>query len=837
MNEETEAIVWRSVEQELKDSYLRYSMSVIISRALPDVRDGLKPSQRRILFAMRQLNLTPGAKHRKCAKIAGDTSGDYHPHGEQVIYPTLARMAQSWAMRYPLINGQGNFGSVDGDPPAAMRYTEAKMTQSSVHLMEDLEKETVPHVSNYDETRQEPTVFPAKFPNLLANGTSGIAVGMATNIPSHNMGELIQATLLILSDPSVTVAQVLQVMPGPDFATGGIICSSKGIVESYTSGRGKLLVRSAWHLEGDDDRAGQSIVIDEIPFSVNKSRLIEQIAHLIQEKELSGVSDLRDESDKSGIRIVLELKRHQMADIIVNHLCKYTDMQVTFGCNLLVLDRGLPKTLGIRELIQAWINHRIEIICCRTRYELRRAEQRAHILEGYLKALDLLDRVIATIRGSDSRENAKMELMGLFEFSERQAIAILDLRLYQLTGLERDNLAAEHRALTEKIDHFRAVLGSEEMVKEIIRHELKEILKGHRDPRRTQILELDVDLDREDFIPNCRVVVTLSGDDYIKRMAVTLFREQRRGGQGVSGVQMKKQEDVLKSLLVVNAHDYLLIFTNLGRCYWVKAWQVPDAGRRSKGKPIIQLLADLQEGERVATLLRVKSFTSTECILLCSKRGVVKKTLLSAFSNPRRRGINAIVIDEGDEIISAKLVSAHQQVMLFTRRGMAVRFEESAVRTMGRVSRGVRGVRLKDSEDVVVGCEIVEGKESVLVACAKGYGKRSQVQNFRQTSRGGIGVRSIIASERNGWVVAALSVSDRDGVLLMTSTGQAVRMTADQLRVMGRATQGVRLINLRVQDELIGVQKLLEEDEAVAAQVQEEEKSTATSGALIPQTP
>ncbi len=818
MSEPRESILWRSVEAELQESYLRYSMSVIIARALPDARDGLKPSQRRILYAMRQLNLGPNAKHRKCAKIAGDTSGDYHPHGEQVIYPTLARMAQSWAMRYPLIQGQGNFGSIDGDPPAAMRYTEARMTASTVQLMEDLEKETVTMVSNYDETRQEPTVFPAKFPNLLANGSSGIAVGMATNIPSHHLGELVQATLLVLKDEEVSVEKIMSVMPGPDFATGGIICSRRGIVEAYTTGRGKLLVRAAWHLEGDIDRQGQIIVIDQIPFNVNKSRLIEQIAHLIQERELTGISDLRDESDKSGIRIVLELKRHQVAEIIVNHLCKYTDMQVTFGCNLLVLDNGLPQTLGIRPIIQAWIEHRIEIICRRTQFELKRAELRAHIVEGYLKALDLLDRVIATIRASDNRERAKGELIEIFGFSDRQSAAILELRLYQLTGLERENLEGEHRDLSEKIAHYRAILNSEELVKEIIAQELNAILKGHKEPRRTQIEEIDVGLDQEDFISNDRVIITLSGDDYIKRMALTLFKEQRRGGQGVSGVQMKKVEDALKDLLVADAHDYLLIFTNLGRCYWLKAWQVPDAGRRSKGKPIIQLLENLQEGEKVATLLRVKEFDAPACILLCSKRGVVKKTQLSAYSSPRRRGINAILIDEGDEIIAAKLVHEQQQVMLFTSRGMAVRFSESDVRAMGRISRGVRGVRLKDTSDRVVGCEIVHNTDSVLVVCEKGYGKRSQVQTYRQTSRGGVGVRSIITSDRNGWVVAALSVANKDGVLLMTSSGQAVRMTADDLRVMGRATQGVRLMNLKGKDLLIGAQKLLEESELITEQ-------------------
>ena len=819
-----ETIIGRNIEDEMKDSYLRYSMSVIISRALPDVRDGLKPSQRRILYAMRQLNLSPGGKHRKCAKISGDTSGDYHPHGDQVIYPTLVRLAQPWVMRYKLIDGQGNFGSVDGDSPAAMRYTEARLTAASVQLMEDLDKDTVDHIPNYDETKKEPTVFPAKFPNLLCNGSSGIAVGMATNIPPHNLNELIKATLLILETPETSVDEIMKVMPGPDFPTGGIICGYRGIKEAFHTGRGKLTIRGVLRVEDNENMPDrQRIVVDELPYGVNKARLIENVAELVNSKTMTGISDLRDESDKDGMRMVFELKRNEVPEVTINQLYKFTDLEVTFGCNMLALDKGMPKTMTIKQMITAWIDHRIEVVRRRTRFELNKAEARAHILEGYLKAIDHLDEVVKLIRASATKEEAKKELMERFNFTDRQATAVLDLRLYQLTGLEHDKINEEYQDLLKKIDHFRAILASEPMVKEIIRTELLEIQKNHKSERKTQIIAAESEMNMEDLITNEEVIITISKDDYIKRMPASTFREQRRGGVGITGVNLKRVDDSLKALYIASTHDYLLIFTNLGRCYWIKVWQIPESGRKSKGKPLVNLLEDIKPNEKIATVLRVATFEDTACILMATKKGVVKKTDLNEFSNQRRKGVWALTIDEGDELIAALLVKENNQVMLFTHNGMAVRFDQSHVRSMGRTARGVRGVSLKSENDYVVGCEIVDGNETILVVCENGFGKRSHVDDFRQTNRGGVGVRSIVTSERNGNVVAALKVSDEDGVLMMSSTGQTVRINMRDSRVMGRNTQGVKLVNLIDDGLLIAVQKMESED-----RVDEEGAASAT---------
>jgi len=804
-----EIIIPRNVEDEMKESYLRYSMSVIISRALPDVRDGLKPSQRRILYAMKQLNLSPGGKHRKCAKISGDTSGDYHPHGEMVIYPTLVRMAQKWMMRYNLIDGQGNFGSVDGDPPAAMRYTEARLTSAAMQLMEDLDKDTVDMVPNYDETKKEPTVFPSKFPNLLCNGSSGIAVGMATNIPPHNLVELIRATLLLLDDSTTGIDEILKVMPGPDFPTGGVICGYRGIKEAFHTGRGKLILRGLIRIEDHESQADrQQLIIDEIPYNVNKSRLIEQIAELINSKSITGIADLRDDSDKDGLRIMIDLKRGEVPEVIINQLYKYSDLQVTFGCNILALDKGLPRLMNIKQMIHAWIEHRIDVVRRRTRFELNKAEARAHILEGFLKAIDHLDEVVKIIRASDNRDEARRMLMERFEFTERQTNAILDLRLYQLTGLEQDKISAEYQELLKKIEYFRAVLANEGMVKDIIREELLEIQKQHKSDRRTKIIAAESEVNMEDLIANESVIITISQDDYIKRMPIDTFREQRRGGQGVTGIQQKREDDVIKGLYVASTHDYLLIFTNLGRCYWMKVWQIPEAGRKAKGKPLINLLEDLRPQEKIATVLRVSSFEEEACILMATKKAVVKKSLLIDFSHPRRKGICALGIDEGDELIAARLVRPEQQVMLFTYQGMAVRFDESKVRPMGRTARGVKGATLRDEKDYIVGCEVVNGNESILVVCENAFGKRSHVDDFRQTNRGGVGVRSIITSERNGNVVGALCVSDADGMVMISAQGQTIRISMKDLRVMGRNTQGVKLANLRENDSLSAIQKL-----------------------------
>jgi len=824
-----EKIIPRNVEDEMKESYLRYSMSVIVSRALPDVRDGLKPSQRRILYAMLKLNLGPNSKHRKCAKISGDTSGDYHPHGEQVIYPTLVRMAQNWAMRYPLINGQGNFGSIDGDPPAAMRYTEARLTPASVQQMEDLEKETVDMVPNYDETKKEPTVFPSKFPNLLCNGSSGIAVGMATNIPPHNLHELVAATKLLLDDPATPVDEIMKVLPGPDFPTGGVICGYRGIKEAYHTGRGKLILRGLINVEDIKDQADkQRIVIEEIPYNVNKSRLIEQIADLINNKQITGISDLRDESDKEGMRISIDLKRGEIPDVTINQLYKFSDLQVTFGCNMLALDKGLPRLMNIKYMIHAWIEHRIEVVRRRIRFELNKAEARAHILEGYLKAIDNLDEVVKIIRASDDRDSAKKELIARFAFTEKQANAVLDLRLYQLTGLERDKIQNEYNELLKKIEYYRAVLANEGMVRDIIREELDEVKKNYKPDRRTRIIAAEGDMNMEDLIADEPMIITISEDDYVKRMPVSMFREQKRGGLGVSGLKLKREQDAIKGLFVASTHDHLLIFTNLGRCYWLKAWQLPEAGRQSKGKPIINLLEDIRPDETIATTLKVKAFDIPASILMITQKGIVKKTLLEEFSNPRRNGIWAIKIDEGDELIASRLVQEKEQVMLFTRQGMAVRFDEDQVRPMGRTARGVKGVTLKGKdEDKVIGCEIVTGEESVLIVCEHGFGKRSSVSDFRHTKRGGKGVRSIIVNERNGPVVGAVRVEDADGVVMISSTGQTVRIPMADVRVMGRNTQGVKLANLKDDAIIVAIQKIPADTEEMELETEPLESSPA----------
>lgn len=804
-----DAIIPRAIEDEVKQSYLRYSMSVIIARALPDARDGLKPSQRRILYAMLKLSLSPNSKYRKCAKISGDTSGDYHPHGEQVIYPTLVRLAQDWVMRYRLIEGQGNFGSIDGDQPGAMRYTEARLSWASSQMMEDLEKETVDMVSNYDETRKEPTVFPAKFPNLLCNGSSGIAVGMATNIPPHNLNEVVEATIRVLDNPATTIDEILEVMPGPDFPTGGIICGYRGVKEAFHTGRGRVVLRAVIRVE-EKEGGRLRLVVDEIPYNVNKSSLVQQIADLINNKTITGISDLRDESDKDGLSIVIELKRNEMPEVILNQLYKHTDLQSSFGCNMLALDKGLPRTMNIKQMISAWIDHRIDVVRRRTRFELAKAEARAHILSGYLIAIDHLDEVVRCIRASSDREVAKQELIQRFDLTDRQAQAVLELRLYQLTGLERDKVQSEHQELLKKIEHYRAVLASDALVRDIIREELREVQQKHKSERRTRIMAAEGEMETEDLIPNDQVIIAISEDDYIRRMPIDTFRQQRRGGTGVAGLQAKRETDAIKGLYVANNHDYLLILTNLGRCYWLKVWQIPDTGRRSKGKALINLLEDLRPEEKIATILRVEQLEEAETyVLLVTRRGVIKKSAITEFKNPRRKGVWALTIDEGDELIAGRLVRSGQQVMLFTQNGMAVRFNEDQARSMGRLARGVKGVTLRDEKDGVVGVEIVNGTESILVLCENGYGKRSWVEDFRHTKRGGLGVRSIIVNERNGRVVGALCVSDTDSVVLMSLLGQTIRIALHDLRVLSRNTQGVRLVQLREeQDRLVAVQKL-----------------------------
>jgi len=717
-------------------------------------------------------------------------------------------------MRYNLVDGQGNFGSIDGDNPAAMRYTEARLTHASVALMEDLDKDTVEMVPNYDETKKEPVVFPAKFPNLICNGSSGIAVGMATNIPPHNLLELIKATLLVLDRPETSIDEIMQVMPAPDFPTGGVIFGYRGIKEAYHTGRGKLLLRAKIEVEQDKKTDRERLVVTEIPYNINKSRLIEQIADLVNEKTIPGISDIRDDSDKDGLRLVLELKKNEFPEVIMNQLYKYSDLSTTFGCNLLALDKGLPRLLNIKQMIACWIEHRIEVIRRRTRFELNKA----HVLEGYLKAIDSLDEVVKLIRASSNREEAKKGLIEQFTFTDRQAHAVLDLRLYQLTGLERDKIEAEHNELLKKIAYYRQVLADEGLVRTIIREELQELEKNHKSPRKTVVVPMEGEMQMEDLIANDSVIITLSTDDYIKRMPIDTFREQRRGGAGVTGVKLKKENDAIKGVYLANAHDTLMLFTNKGRCYWIKAWQIPEGTRQTKGKPLVNLIEGLQQDEKPTTVLTVDSFQKECFLFMITRRGVVKKCQLSDFSNVRRKGIIAIDLDEGDSLLSAHLVTQGQQMMLFTRFGMAVRFDEEDVRTTGRTARGVRGVNLKEEGDVLVSSEVVNGDESILVVCENGYGKRSLVDDFRKTYRGGVGVRSIVTSDRNGLVVGAQCVTDKDSLLLVSQLGQTVRIPIEQIRVLGRNTQGVKLLNLKESDKLIDIQKLDVEEAAVGAE-------------------
>ena len=788
-----ERIVPRDIEDEMRESFTTYAMSVIVSRALPDARDGLKPSQRRILVAMRDLNLRPGGGYRKCAKISGDTSGNYHPHGETTVYPTLVRMAQRFSMRYRLVDGQGNFGSVDGDPPAAMRYTEARLTHPAVSLMEDIERDTVDYVPNYDATRNEPTVFPGKFPNLLANGATGIAVGMATNIPPHNIGELAEALKLYVDDPDVPLKRLIELMPGPDFPTGGIIVGRQGIVEAYTTGRGRMTCRARAGIE--PSRGGKEfIVVTEIPYMVNKSNLLETIASLVNNKVITGISDLRDESDRDGMRIVIELKRGEIARVVLNQLYKHTELQRTFGAIMLALDHGQPRVMALKELFETYVAHRREVIIRRAQHDLARAEARAHILEGFKLALKNLDEIVALIRKSANRDEARTKIIAKFKFTEEQANAILELRLYQLTGLEREKLDEEYKELIKKIARLKSILASDELVRQLIKEDLDEVRDKYADPRRTDIIEAEGDFEAEDLIPDEACIITVSHTGYIKRVPVGTYRSQRRGGKGVAGMTTR-EEDFVERLFTATTHDYILVFTERGRCYWLKVYAVPTGGRTARGKAIVNLV-NMSSDESIAGLIRVRDLGEDQGILMATEHGTIKKTHLREFSNPRSGGIVAIKIDQGDRLISVKVTSGQNEIILVTRQGMSVRFPETDARFMGRATRGVRGIRLGKKNDAVVGMEIVHPHASLLVVSERGYGKRTSFEDYRVQSRGGKGVITLRTTARNGVVVAALSVRDNDDLMIMTAGGQAIRSPVKDIRVIGRATQGVRLMRI-----------------------------------------
>lgn len=797
------------IEEEMKSSYIDYSMSVITARALPDVRDGLKPSGRRILTAMNDLNLSPGRPHRKCAKIAGDTSGNYHPHGEQVVYPTLVRMAQDFSMRYLLVEGQGNFGSVDGDGAAAMRYTEARLSPVAMEMLADLNKGTVDFVPNYDETLTEPTVLPAKFPNLLCNGSSGIAVGMATNIPPHNLSEVVNATIALIDNPELEVEDLLKHIEGPDFPTGGIVFGGWGLAEAYKSGRGRITLRAKANAE--TLKSGkENIIISEIPYQVNKSNLLERIAELVQRKTIGGLADLRDESDRDGMRIVIELKRDAQREAVLNQLFKHTQMQVTFGIIMLALVNGEPKVLNLKELIQHFIDHRHQVITRRTEFELKKTEERAHILEGLKIALENLDAVIKLIRGSKTPQEAREGLMERFKLTEIQAQAILDMRLQRLTGLERGKIEEEYLEKIKLIARLKGILESESQRMNIIKEELLGLKEKYGDERRTQIIaEAPTEFTIEDLIAEEDMVITISHSGYIKRLSVSSYRRQRRGGRGVIGMETK-EEDFVEHLFIASTHNYILFFTDRGRCYWLKVHEIPQGGRLARGKSIVNLI-DLDKGEKVAAFVPVREFDDEHYVMMATRNGTVKKTVLSAFGNPRRGGINAMNIPDGDVLIETDLTNGSFDIILATKGGQAIRFPETKVRDMGRAAYGVRGVALQKGDEVI-GMVVAKREATLLSVTENGYGKRSSISDYRVTNRGGKGVINIRATERNGTVIAIKEVLDPDELMLITQKGIIVRISIKSITTIGRATQGVKLINLDKGDKLVDVARVVSEE-------------------------
>jgi DNA gyrase subunit A len=799
----------RLIEREMKESYLTYALSVIHSRALPDVRDGLKPSQRRIMVAMNDLNLTPRAKYRKCAKIAGDTSGNYHPHGESVIYPTLVRLAQDFSLRYPLIDGQGNFGSIDGDPPAAMRYTESRMSGIAVEMMADLEKETVDFEPNYDETRTQPTVLPSRFPNLLCNGSDGIAVGMATSLPPHNLREICAALRAVLDDPRISILDLVGIVKGPDFPTGGIIMGRRGILQAYSTGRGLLRVRARYEVEERGQK--QQIVVGEIPFQIKKTAIIDKIVEVVKDGRITGIADVRDESDRDGIRLVIELKRGEDPQVVVNQLFKFTPLQTTQSIiNLAIGDRQ-PRTLGLRSLLDAYLDHRRDVIRRRTRFLLNKAEERKHIVDGLRIAVDNIDRVIAIIRAARDRDDAKGRLGVEFGLSERQSQAIVDMRLGSLTGLEREKLEAEHAKLVAEITDLNDILAREERVTTIIREDLADLEKRYGDDRRTEICdeEVDADFDMGDLITEDLAVVTLSRDGYVKRVPLDTYRAQGRGGRGVRGSEAK-EGDVLKSLFVASTHDYLLYFSNFGQVFWLKAYNLPEAGRASKGRAIANLLP-LREGELVSHVLRVQEFEKDAYVVFATRTGKIKKTALEAYSRPKKGGIRAILLEEGDEVVGVSIARPGDTIVIGSRGGRAIRFDEKAARAMGRTSYGVRGIRLR-GDDAVVGMVVAEGGADLLTASQNGYGKRTPIEDYPIKGRGGQGVISIKVTGRNGPVVGLRLCRAGDDAIFITESGMVVRTPIADISRIGRNTQGVRLVNLKESDRLVSFEAISEDD-------------------------
>ena len=801
-----------AIEDEMRLSYMDYAMSVIVGRALPDVRDGLKPVHRRILYGMNQMGLAHNRAYRKSAKIVGEIMGNYHPHGDSAIYDTQVRMAQDFNMRYTLVDGQGNYGSVDGDPPAAMRYTEARLTRLAGEMLADIDRETVDFGPTYDESDVEPLVLPAKVPNLLINGAGGIAVGYATNIPTHNLGEVLTALIHLLENPGASIADLMTMIPGPDFPTAGFIYGTQGIKDAYEHGRGLLTVRARTHVETDEKRDRSSIIVTEIPYQVNKAKLLEKIAELVQEKRVEGISDIRDESDRDGIRVVIELKKGELPPVILNQLYKHTQLQNTFGVIMLALVNNRPEILNLKRILVAFLEHRREVVIRRTAYELRKAQERAHILEGLTIALSHLDEVIALIRGAASPDEARTGLTQQFPLSEIQAQAILDMRLQRLTQLEQRKLSEEYEELKARIASLQAILGSEDLVKQVIKDELIELKDAYQDERRTQIVPQEAEINIEDLIADETMAVSISHEGYIKRHPASEYRAQRRGGKGKIGMGVK-EEDFVEKIFTASTHDYILFFTNAGKVYWLKLHELPEAGRTSKGKAMVNLLA-LGPDERVTTTLPVREFPDNLYVVMATRRGYIKKTKLSAFGNPRQGGIIALTLEEGDKLIGVVITDGRSDIMLGTREGLVIRFRERDVRPVGRIARGVRGIRL-DETNHVIGMVIIqpEVEASILTVTEKGFGKRTVATEYRTKGRAGRGVISIIVNERNGSAVSFHQVQETDEIMIMTSEGKILRTKIEDLRDIGRNAQGVRLIDMEETDRVVDVAKLAESSE------------------------
>jgi len=796
-----------AIEDEMRQSFMDYAMSVIVSRALPDARDGLKPVHRRALFAMYDLSNDWNRPYKKSARIVGDVIGKYHPHGDQAVYDTMVRMVQDFSLRYPLIDGQGNFGSVDGDPPAAMRYTEVRMARIAGELLADLDKETVDFAPNYDETTQEPVVLPARIPNLLINGSSGIAVGMATNIPPHNLNEVVDGLIALIDHPELTSAQLMQYIPGPDFPTAGSIHGRGPIHEAYTTGRGVLTVRAKVEIEEGGDKGRTRLIVRELPYQVNKARLIERIAELVTEKRLEGIADLRDESDRDGMRVVIELKRDAVPEVVQNQLFKLSQLQDSFGINMLAIVGGRPKLLTLRDALLVFIEHRKDVITRRTVFELRKAQERLHILEGLKIALDNLDAVIALIRAATDPADARAGLMSQFGLSELQAQAILDMRLQRLTNMERDKILEEHAETLKLIARYQEILGDEREVAKIVVSELREVREQYGDGRRTVIVEASADLSIEDLIADEDMVVTVSHEGYVKRNPVAEYRAQRRGGRGKIGATTK-DEDFIEHLFIASTHAYILVFTTIGKLYWVKVHELPQAGRAARGKAIVNLLS-LRAGEKVSAFLPIREFAEGRYVLFATKDGTVKKTALDEYANPRPSGIIAIKLNEDDELIGVRLTDGDQEVILSTAAGQAIRFRESDVRAMGRNAAGVRGITI-DDDDAVVGVDVVTPDTTLLAVAEKGYGKRTALEEYRLTGRGGKGIITMNVTDKVGRVVGVRMVREGDDVMLITDGGKVIRMPVRDISVIGRNTQGVRLIGLEEGEKVVGVAPLAE---------------------------